>query len=107
MAVINEKSAPEILEFREDLITRIEAQIDYQVRVFDCWGPRYHKQWWLCHNAASYTQEEQIELMRGNQDLDILRAIFTTELARVGMRVALAMVFYWCSPENVFIRCPF
>ena len=34
MAVMNEKSSPEILEFQEDLITRIEAQIDYQVRVW-------------------------------------------------------------------------
>lgn len=34
MAVMNEKSSPEILEFQEDLISRIEAQIDYQVRVW-------------------------------------------------------------------------
>lgn len=31
------------------------------------------------------SQEEQIELMRGNQDLELLRTIFTTELARVCM----------------------
>ncbi|KAL6785440.1 hypothetical protein ACKKBG_A00255 [Auxenochlorella protothecoides x Auxenochlorella symbiontica] len=57
IALINEKSSPEILMFQEDLVSRIEAQIDYQ--------------------------EEQIELMRGNQDLELLRTIFTTELARV------------------------
>lgn len=32
IALINEKSSPEILMFQEDLVSRIEAQIDYQVR---------------------------------------------------------------------------
>lgn len=32
-AVLNEKSAPEILQYEEDLITRIESHLDYQVRL--------------------------------------------------------------------------
>lgn len=31
-AVMNEKAAPELLQFETDLISRIEAMVDYQVR---------------------------------------------------------------------------
>lgn len=95
-AYINEKAAPEVLPFQEDLISRIEAQIDYQVCqhagcfpvVCGVWG------FWLPSREprrarpslgppSTRMQEEELESMRGKQDMELLRAIFTTELARV------------------------
>ena len=34
-ALMNEKAAPEILQYETDLVGRIESNMDYQVR---CWG---------------------------------------------------------------------
>ena len=39
-ALMNERASPEVLQFETDLISRIEQNIDYQVRVGALRGPR-------------------------------------------------------------------
>ncbi|KAI7837340.1 hypothetical protein COHA_008855 [Chlorella ohadii] len=56
-ALMNERVAPEVLQFETDLISRIEQNIDYQ--------------------------EEQIDLLKESDDSKLLVEIYMSELARV------------------------
>ncbi|KAL4859359.1 DNA replication complex GINS protein SLD5 [Chlorella vulgaris] len=63
-ALMNEKAAPEILQFETDLVNRIEATMDYQA----------------CCEAG---RDEQIEMLKENDDQKLLVEIFMSELSRI------------------------
>ena len=92
-ALMNEKAAPEILQFETDLVGRIESNMDYQVRLD-----------WQQHQARRHVhraerqrqpaaaacaaprrrpQDEQIELLKENDDMKLVVEIFMSELSRI------------------------
>lgn len=85
-ALMNEKAAPEILQFETDLIERIESNMDYQVSFARL------EEFVLGTAAAADSfdallfvalQDEQIELLKEREDMKLLVEIFMSELSRV------------------------
>ncbi len=95
-ALMNERVAPEVLQFETDLISRIEQNIDYQVRLGGGAGaavtmpgsrrqpppPAAPRPQPRCMPPPP-VQEEQIDLLKESDDSKLLVEIYMSELARV------------------------